>query len=85
MICSHEETRRSWYSINYSQGKNRIKGISVVEVLNDGEWKTINDQESVEASIVYNNSGRYHLTKSTSLMSKYMREKLWCLAQNELA
>ena len=80
MIHRHEESCRSWSSINYSHGKTRSKSISAVEVLNDGERKIISYREPAEAAIMANNSERFHLIKSTPLMSKYMREKLECLA-----
>ena len=86
MIRRHEESRRSWRSINNSQGKRRSKGISAVKVQINGVWKTIKDREPAEAAIMGNNSHRFgDLTKTTPLMSKYMREKLGVLAQNELA
>ena len=84
MILRHEESRWSWRSIKYSHGKTRSKGISEVEVLNDGELKTISDRKPEEGAIMANNSERFNLTKSTPLMSKYMRQKLGCLTQNKL-
>ena len=75
MTRCHEESRRSWRSINYSHGKTRSKSISAVEVLNDGERKIISYREPAEAAIMANNSEYFHLTKSTPLISKYMREK----------
>ena len=84
MIICHEKFRRSWRSINYSHSKTRGKGISAVEVLNNGEWKTLSDRDPAEVSIMANNSEFFHLAKSTPLMSKYMREKLGCLAKKEL-
>ena len=38
MIMKHEETRRTWRTINKGHGKVRMNGVSVVEVQNDNEY-----------------------------------------------
>ena len=72
-----------WRLINRSQGKKRSNGISIVEVPNDGVWEKIEEQLPAEQALMEHLSACFHLTKSTPLMSDYMRRKLGTLAQSE--
>ena len=85
MIRKHEEARRSWRSIHHSHGKARCQGVSSVQVQEDDDLTTLSEQEAVEEAIARNNSKRFHLTKSTPLMSEYMQSKLGFLASKEIA
>ena len=84
-IRRHEETRRSWRSINRSKGKTRSKGISSVQVKNGNDWEILNTKEDVEPTIMDENSSRFSLTENTLLMSKYMSKRLGYLANTNYA
>ena len=51
-IRKHEETQRSWRSINQSKGKSRCKGISPVQDKNGNNWDTLDAKEDMEPAIM---------------------------------
>ena len=68
-IIKREEIRRVWRVVNSGRGKQRLRGISAVEVLQeDNIWTKIDSQHDVEQAIMANNSKRFHLASSTPLM-----------------
>ena len=82
-IRRHEETRRSWRTINRSYGKARGKGISQVDIQKDREWITVTARDEVEPAIMDNNSKRFNLTLTTPLISRYAVEKIGYLAEKD--
>ena len=85
MIRKHEETRSSWRTINRCHGKTRNKGISCVETKVNGKWQKLTARDEVEAAIMANNTERFHLTRSTPLMSQHMSTRLGYLAEHEVS
>ena len=71
--------------INRGQGKTRNKGISSIQVHTDDQWITVTDWDAVESAIMEDNSERFHLTKTTPLMSEYFRDKLGYLLEYEVS
>ena len=85
MIRKHEKTRSSWRTINRCHGKTRNKGISCVETKVNGKWQKLTARDEVEAAIMANNTERFHLTRSTPLMSQHMSTRLGYLAEHEVS
>ena len=84
-MIKHEDTRRSWRAINKARGKATQKGVSMVEVTNNGTTTQVTAQPAVEDAIMENNSKRFRLTESTPLMQPYMSNKLGYLADTPFA
>ena len=85
MIMKHEETRRTWRTINKGHGKVRMNGVSAVEVKRNNEYITITEQDEVEEAIMKNNSKRFHLASSTPLMKQSAVQSIGYLGNTYIA
>ena len=68
-LINREKTRRIFRKINFSVGKGRMAGVSLIQTLNSvGEWQDVTDPQSLVRALIEEYKQKYHQTESTPPM-----------------